>query len=55
LCLGHPDVRRYHRELIADIAASFPGIRGFAIFGGDFYSSMTAPSDGEATSMGERR
>jgi hypothetical protein len=40
LCLGHPDVRRYYRELIADIAASFPAIRGFAIFGGDFYSSM---------------
>jgi hypothetical protein len=40
LCLGHPDVRRYYRELIADMSASFPGIRGFAIFGGDFYSSM---------------
>lgn len=40
LCVGHPEVRRYYRELIADIVASFPEIRGFAIFGGDFYSSM---------------
>jgi hypothetical protein len=40
LCVGHADVRRYYRELIADIVTSFPEIRGFTIFGGDFYSSM---------------
>jgi hypothetical protein len=40
LCVGHPEVRRYFRELIADIVASFPEIRGFMIFGGDFYSTM---------------
>ena len=40
LCVGHPAVRRYYRELISDIVASFPELHGFMIFGGDFYSSM---------------
>jgi hypothetical protein len=40
LCVSHPAVRRFYDELIADIVASFPEIRGFSIFGGDFYSSM---------------
>ncbi len=40
LCISQPEVRRYYRELIADIATSFPELRGFMIFGGDFYSSM---------------
>ena len=40
LCVGHPNVRRFYNELIIDIVRSFPEIRGFSIFGGDFYSSM---------------